>query len=314
MDQHDKLINTFHETMVMSLKTTEHYLGRAAAEHLLARVQATFATSAPVPQEPAKDPSITTFDEFMAKGGYSLVGKNMYATVRRGTYPLVAFGIKFANEHTPILNLLLKIDEQSCYEKPVTLSHLGRYSAEHKPLFGDKSGFTFILTNAPSTTNVEQLVKDLSAIDAHELAEAVVRINRHGHGIYDDVPKVQLVPLTDYERDVLPAIPNVEFTYMGQPDELIRIQPVGQEGYAFFSRHQAVEVNPRNVEVSKYLKPGGNTVWDLTVTPHANHSGVSLYAVMSLTEDDPRRAEYLPLIDVFVSQSLEHAQRSPKQQ
>ena len=316
MNSQDNSLNSIHDSFIAILDMVQRHYGRDAARRLLMRIQYTFDTSRSESVAQSSRQSISDgLNTFIQNGGYSLVEQNIYIEIPEGTYQALAFGILSAANTSPTLAFLLRYSDTTCYQVEFALSDLGHYSSVRHPLFGHTPTFTF-LTGRQSVHNhvdVPKLIQALADYGAKELAEAVSKVYQVQVKVTDDVPEATLVPLTDDERDTLPAIPGIEFSYMGRDDELIRIQPAGRDGYAFFTRHQAVELSARNVDVSKYLKPGNQEVWLLRATPHASHAGVSLHAVMSLTEDDPRRAEYLPLIDVFIQQTLEHAQRQPKQ-
>jgi hypothetical protein len=328
MNQHDTNFNPIHDGFIAVLNLIQQYHGRDVAQGLLQRIQNTFDNGGigkdggfetqgrQVFQKTPRD----IRDDFLRTGGYSLIEHDVMVAKGDQVHRTLAFGIQPASQNQPearLVFLLINGEEVVLNIRQLVHHSYNRNAAYRGPNQPGQPVIMFMAVDdfgaVATPATVSNLLNNLKEVNIPTLYNAVAKLDPWAQ-VKDDVPKSELVSLTDYERDNLPAIPNVLFAYNGQPEELIRIVPAGREDYTFYTRHQAVSVSASMVEVSKYLVPGQKETWLLQTTPHASVDGVPLRSVMMLNEYDRRRDEYLSLIDVFTVQMLEHAQRQPKQQ
>lgn len=312
-DQEKANFSPIHNGIVAMLDLIEKVHGREAAEELLARIQETFKTGVRPEINLAKILATTTtvdgdemsYEAFIEKGGYSLKEYHiLFEQMGVMTKPL-AFGIVPPDAISPGYRLNFLLSDGNQLE--LGLSQLIRYSYNPNPAYGKDAPFIFCISPNFRMTSLQyhNLIANLQKFGATSLAQALSHMNPWPRNkINDDVPTDKLIPLTDEERRTLQPIANMRFSY-GQPDEaVLRITAVGS-GYVFHTPTQSVEISARNIDVMFMTEPKpASGYWLLAASITARHGGVSLHDVMSLTEDDPRRSRYLPLIDVFIAEVI----------
>jgi len=241
----------------------------------------------------ADDAFETMLERFLAKGGYPLRIADVYLNIQKddiGTKKAMAFGIAPEGKLVFLLS--------SGHEVAYGLRELMYHSTPRKALYGDGESITFFPDSDTgagfSEADVKRLITDLGRVSANHLANAIERLYVNQATIVtDDVPKQQLVGMSQEERDGLTPIPGVKLNYMGENRDILRINPV-DGGWVFHTPHESVQVSGGTVEVTHVLETGFSL---LTVTSAARLGGVSLDAVLG--SSGVARDHYQSIIAIF---------------
>lgn len=304
MDQQaNKTITHCHDAIISILSVVEKTMGRAAATELLSRVQRTYDIPTTEPKAATKTEVKDTLHNFLAAGGYDISNKLlMFALEGTGKlYRVLAFGVPPDSKH---IHYLLVDGKEVRYEP----RELAKYSFNPNPSYGPTDDTFIMFPNHEARWDVmhaEQLHKDLIRAGLTSLAKAFDALNPFKlTGVIDDVPKAELVPLTNEERMTLPPVPDVVFSYAGVDAPVLKID-VTDDGYVFHTAQQSVALSAKNIDVAKISSQyTANPYWLLTATPDASPMGVPLRDVLTLKSNDERWQYYQSLIEVFLKSAL----------